>query len=112
MKGLSLFNHLEDLDAESKYLVHKAKEATQLSYAPYSKFKVVGPVYLLKEKCIVIAVEVSSSLPSSFSESLPRAISVLPRSTARWFSSPGSLSAFVPGARRGHGAALGLAAMR
>ena len=32
--------HLEDLDAESKYLIHKAKEATSHAYAPYSKFPV------------------------------------------------------------------------
>jgi cytidine deaminase len=53
MKGLSLFNHLEDLDAESKYLVHKAKEATNLSYAPYSKFQ-VGAALLLEDDTVVL----------------------------------------------------------
>jgi cytidine deaminase len=53
MKGLSLFDHLEDLDAESKYLVHKAKEATQLSYSPYSKFQ-VGAAILLEDDTVVL----------------------------------------------------------
>ena len=53
MKGLSLFDHLEDLDAESKYLVHKAKEATNLAYAPYSKFQ-VGAALLLEDDTVVL----------------------------------------------------------
>jgi cytidine deaminase len=53
MKGLSLFDHLEDLDAESKYLVHKAKEATQLSYSPYSRFQ-VGAAILLEDDTVVL----------------------------------------------------------
>src|SRR5690606_23340026 len=40
--------HLEDLDAESKYLVHKAKEAAAVAYAPYSKFQ-VGAALLLED---------------------------------------------------------------
>jgi cytidine deaminase len=38
MKSLEYFNSLEDLDSESKYLAHKAKEAATHAYAPYSKF--------------------------------------------------------------------------
>ena len=53
MKGLTFFEHLEDLDAESKYLVHKAKDATQLSYAPYSKFQ-VGASILLEDGTVVL----------------------------------------------------------
>ena len=53
MKGLSFFNSLEDLDAESKYLVHKAKEATLLAYAPYSKF-LVGAALLLEDGTLVM----------------------------------------------------------
>ena len=53
MKGLSFFKNLEDLDAESKYLVHKAKEATQLSYAPYSRFH-VGAALLLEDGSVVL----------------------------------------------------------
>lgn len=52
MKGLSSFATLEDLDAESKYLVHKAKEATQHAYAPYSKFY-VGAALLLEDGTVV-----------------------------------------------------------
>ncbi|NOT74334.1 MAG: cytidine deaminase [Cyclobacteriaceae bacterium] len=53
MKGLSFFDQLEDLDAESKYLIHKAKEATQLSYSPYSKFE-VGAALLLEDGTVVL----------------------------------------------------------
>ena len=35
-----MFGSLEELDQESIYLVHKAKEATEHSYSPYSKFQV------------------------------------------------------------------------
>ncbi len=52
MKGLSFFSNLEDLDAESKYLVHKAKEATHTAYAPYSKFY-VGAALLLDDGTLV-----------------------------------------------------------
>ncbi|HEV8512659.1 MAG TPA: cytidine deaminase, partial [Cyclobacteriaceae bacterium] len=53
MKSLEFFNHLEDLDAESKYLAHKAKEATALAYAPYSKF-CVGAALILDDGTIVL----------------------------------------------------------
>ncbi len=52
MEGLTFFKNLEDLDSESKYLVHKAKEATQLSYSPYSKFQ-VGAALLLDDGTVV-----------------------------------------------------------
>jgi len=52
MKVLETFNHIEDLDSESKYLVHKAKEATQHAYAPYSKFH-VGAAILLEDDTLV-----------------------------------------------------------
>jgi cytidine deaminase len=52
MKNVTFFDHLEDLDAESKYLVHKAKEATQYAYAPYSKFH-VGAAILLDDETLV-----------------------------------------------------------
>jgi cytidine deaminase len=47
------FETLEDLDSESKYLVHKAKEATLLSYAPYSKFN-VGSALILEDGTLVL----------------------------------------------------------
>jgi len=53
MKGMSFFNDLEALDPESKYLVHKAKEATPLSYSPYSKFE-VGVAVLLEDDTVVL----------------------------------------------------------
>ena len=40
MKNFVLVSHLEDLDSESKYLAHKAKDAANHAYAPYSKFLV------------------------------------------------------------------------
>jgi len=46
------YQTVEDLDAESKYLVHKAKDATQHSYAPYSKFN-VGAALMLDDGTIV-----------------------------------------------------------
>jgi cytidine deaminase len=52
MKNFVIVDHLEDLDAESKYLVHKAKDATGHAYAPYSKF-LVGAAVLLEDGVIV-----------------------------------------------------------
>jgi cytidine deaminase len=52
MKNFVIVDHLEDLDAESKYLAHKAKDATGHAYAPYSKFH-VGAAVLLKDGSII-----------------------------------------------------------
>jgi cytidine deaminase len=52
MKEFILYDHFEDLDAESKYLTHKAKEATSHAYAPYSKF-MVGAAVLLEDETVV-----------------------------------------------------------
>lgn len=46
------FKTLEDLDPESKYLVHKAKDATLHSYAPYSKFH-VGAALILDDGTVI-----------------------------------------------------------
>lgn len=46
------FKTIEDLDSESKYLVHKAKDATLHAYAPYSKFH-VGAALMLEDGTIV-----------------------------------------------------------
>lgn len=43
---------LDDLDNESKYLVHKAKEAAHQAYAPYSKFH-VGAALILDDGTVV-----------------------------------------------------------
>ncbi len=52
MKEVESFNNIEELDTESKYLVHKAKEATTHSYAPYSKFH-VGAALVLEDGTLV-----------------------------------------------------------
>ena len=52
MKNFTVVDHLEDLDAESKYLAHKAKDAAGHAYAPYSKF-LVGAAVLLDDGSIV-----------------------------------------------------------
>lgn len=52
MKAFTIADHLEDLDAESKYLTHKAKDAATHAYAPYSKF-LVGAAVLLEDGTIV-----------------------------------------------------------
>ena len=52
MDPFVIANHLEDLDLESKYLVHKAKDASTHAYAPYSRFQ-VGAAVLLEDGTIV-----------------------------------------------------------
>lgn len=52
MKPFVVVSHLEDLDLESKYLAHKAKDAANHAYAPYSKFH-VGAAVLLEDGTIV-----------------------------------------------------------
>ena len=52
MKGLTTFKHLDDLDSESKYLVHKARDAAQHAYAPYSKFY-VGAAIILEDDTVL-----------------------------------------------------------
>jgi cytidine deaminase len=51
-KVYSTFENIEDLDSESKYLAHKAKEATKDAYAPYSKFH-VGAALILEDGTVV-----------------------------------------------------------
>jgi cytidine deaminase len=52
MNDFTLVDHLDDLDLESKYLIHKAKDAANHAYAPYSKF-LVGAAVLLQDGTIV-----------------------------------------------------------
>src|SRR5690349_17926371 len=52
METISEGKTLEALDSESKYLIHKAKEATAHSYAPYSKF-CVGAAIILDDGTVV-----------------------------------------------------------
>lgn len=53
MNELLTFDQIEDLDAESKYLVHKAKDAAQYAHAPYSKFY-VGAALILEDDSLVV----------------------------------------------------------
>jgi cytidine deaminase len=52
MKEFEIYKNIEDLDKESKYLIHKAKEAAHLAYAPYSKF-CVGAALILEDGTLV-----------------------------------------------------------
>jgi cytidine deaminase len=52
MESFTVVKHLEELDLESKYLAHKAKDAASHAYAPYSKFH-VGAAVLLDNGTIV-----------------------------------------------------------
>lgn len=52
MENFLIVKQLEDLDLESKYLAHKARDAAGHAYAPYSKFQ-VGAAVLLEDGTIV-----------------------------------------------------------
>ena len=52
METINAGRPLDALDNESKYLIHKAKEATAHSYAPYSKF-CVGAAVILDDGTVV-----------------------------------------------------------
>lgn len=52
MKGFIIVNTLDELDPESKHLVHKAEEILPYAYAPYSKFS-VGAALLLDNGVII-----------------------------------------------------------
>lgn len=52
MSPFEIFSHLEDMDPESRYLAHKAKDAANHAYAPYSKFH-VGAAVLLEDGAII-----------------------------------------------------------
>lgn len=53
MEGTTFYNRIENIDAESKYLIDKAKQAIHLSYAPYSNFQ-VGAAILLEDNTVVL----------------------------------------------------------
>ena len=52
MNEFAAYDNIEDLDTESKYLIHKAKEATAHSYSPYSRF-CVGSALVLEDDTVV-----------------------------------------------------------
>ena len=63
MKETTLFDHLDALDTESVYLVHRAREATEFSYAPYSKFFVGSAIVLDDETIVSGANQENASFP-------------------------------------------------
>lgn len=52
MKDFGPQQDFDDLDQESKYLIHKAKDAAAHAYAPYSKFH-VGAALILQDGTVV-----------------------------------------------------------
>ncbi|MBX2965624.1 MAG: cytidine deaminase [Cyclobacteriaceae bacterium] len=52
MSEFSMFKHFDELDQESKYLLHKAKDATNHAHASYSKFT-VGAALILDDGTVV-----------------------------------------------------------
>ncbi len=50
---IKVFDNLLELDKESQLLIRKAKGALELSYAPYSRFK-VGSSILLEDGTIIL----------------------------------------------------------
>ncbi|HEY8937327.1 MAG TPA: cytidine deaminase [Cyclobacteriaceae bacterium] len=64
MKDFRLVNHLEELDTESKYLAHKAKEAATHAYAPYSRFLVGAAVLLDNGKVVLGCNQENAAYPS------------------------------------------------
>jgi cytidine deaminase len=55
MKEFTIAQHFDDLDTESKYLTHKAKDALPHAHAPYSKFT-VGAALLLEDGTVVTGI--------------------------------------------------------
>ncbi|MBX2946350.1 MAG: cytidine deaminase [Cyclobacteriaceae bacterium] len=52
MSEFSFFKNFDDLDQESKYLAHKAKDAANHAHAPYSKFT-VGAALILEDGTVI-----------------------------------------------------------
>lgn len=52
MKDPELFEQIDDLDQESRYLIHKAKEAANHAHANYSKF-CVGAALMLEDGTVI-----------------------------------------------------------
>lgn len=52
MSDFTTFSQLDELDLESKYLIHQAKDATAHAYAPYSRF-LVGSAILFEDGTVV-----------------------------------------------------------
>jgi cytidine deaminase len=64
MKDFTILKNFDELDTESKYLAHKAKDATNHAHAPYSKF-MVGAAILLDDGTVVTGFNYeNAALPS------------------------------------------------
>ncbi len=64
MDGFEHFTTFEELDAESKYLAHKAKEVLNHAYAPYSKFHVAAAVLLEDGEIVLGTNQENAAYPS------------------------------------------------
>jgi cytidine deaminase len=64
MKDFIIADNLDDMDLESKYLIHKAKDATNHAYAPYSKFLVGAAVLLDDGKIVTGTNQENAAYPS------------------------------------------------
>ena len=64
MQPFVIVDHLEDLDLESKYLAHKAKDAASHAYAPYSKFHVGAAVLLDNGQIVTGTNQENAAYPS------------------------------------------------
>ena len=60
MEQVETFQHLDDLDAESKYVVHKAKEAASHAYAPYSRI-LIGAAILLENGTLITGTNIENA---------------------------------------------------
>ena len=64
MNDFTILTNFDELDTESKYLAHKAKDAAALAHAPYSKF-LVGAAVLLDDGTVVTGFNYeNAALPS------------------------------------------------
>jgi cytidine deaminase len=63
MNDFTVFDSIELLDAESRYLIHKAKEAAAHAYAPYSKFHVGAALILSDGNLITGSNQENASYP-------------------------------------------------
>ncbi len=64
MESFIVVRHLEELDPESKYLAHKAKDAASHAYAPYSKFQVGAAVLLADGTFVTGTNQENAAYPS------------------------------------------------
>lgn len=63
MNDFSVFEHFEDLDQESRYLIHKAKDASENAYAPYSRFHVGAALILTDGNLVTGSNQENASYP-------------------------------------------------